>query len=160
MRWPPWSSHSDDHSERRPVKGRWAENVNSTDWSHYTEPRNLIPTVVLTGTILAVVHVYRNYLRRIPKVDSIQPGFFRRRSLFGRVTSVGDGDDFRLFHTPGGRLAGWDWMPGRRVPSKREDLKDRTVRHVWCSRGFDPEKHGLTSRGGTDSYQNRRRRRA
>lgn len=41
---------------------------------------------------------------------------------------MGDGDNFRLFHTPGGRLTGWEWMPGRKVPTKREELKDRTVR--------------------------------
>lgn len=130
MRWPPWSSNSsndEDAEKKKKVKGRWAENLNATNWSHYTEPRNLIPTLILTATTLALIQFYRNYLRRIPRVANIEPGFFRRRSLFGRVTSVGDGDDFRMFHTPGGRLAGWEWMPGRKVPTKREELKDRTV---------------------------------
>src|SRR5205809_8044171 len=99
---------------RRPVSRE--DSAGTSDWKEYIEPRNLIPTVLLTTTTLILIHVYRNYLRRIPQVGNIQPGFFRRRSLFGMVTSVGDGDNFRLFHTPGGRLAGWGWFPGRKVP--------------------------------------------
>ena len=127
MRWPPWSNAaSRDHDEKtRPVK--WIDGLNATDWTHYTDPRTVIPTVLLTGTALLSVRFYRTYLRRIPQAVSIQPGLWRRRSLLGKVTSVGDGDNFRLFHTPGGRLAGWGWLPGRRVPEKREDLKDKTV---------------------------------
>ncbi|KAL8748249.1 MAG: hypothetical protein Q9184_007469, partial [Pyrenodesmia sp. 2 TL-2023] len=52
---------------------------------------------------------------------------WRKRSLFGYVTSVGDADNFRIFHTPGGRLAGWGWLPWRRVPDKVKELKDNTV---------------------------------
>jgi len=129
MRWPPWSSKStskDDEGIKPSVS--WTDSLNATDWTHYTDPRTVIPTILLTGTTLLLVRLYRSYLRRIPGAANIQPGFFRRRSLFGRVTSVGDGDNFRLFHTPGGRLTGWEWMPGRKVPNKREELKDRTVR--------------------------------
>ena len=127
MRWPPWSAASgkDEDEKKRPVS--WADNLNATDWSHYTDPRTVIPTVLLTTTILASVRVYRLYLRRIPKATSVAPNFFRRRSLFGTVTRVGDGDNFHLYHTPGGRLAGWGWFPGRKIPEKKGDLKDRTV---------------------------------
>ena len=127
MRWPPWSTPSKhDEDVKRSVS--WTDSLNATDWTHYTDPRTVIPTILLTGTTLFLVRLYRFYLRRIPEAASIQPGFFRRRSLFGRVTSVGDGDNFRLFHTPGGRLTGWGWIPGRKVPQKRDALKDRTVR--------------------------------
>jgi hypothetical protein len=47
--------------------------------------------------------------------------------LFGTVTRVGDADNFHLFHTPGGRLAGWGWLPGRKIPEKKADLKNNTV---------------------------------
>lgn len=127
MRWPSWSSTSSkghDH-ESQPVS--WTDSLNAIDWEHYTDPRTLIPTVVLTGAALLSTRLYRLYLRRIPQAADIQPGFWRRRSLLGRVTSVGDGDNFRLFHTPGGRLAGWGWMPGRKVPHNMKDLKDKTV---------------------------------
>ncbi|KAH0558771.1 putative endonuclease lcl3 [Trichoglossum hirsutum] len=127
MRWPPWSSKSsspDQTDSRHPAPRE--DPPGTAERKGYIEPHNLIPTVLLTTTTLVLIHVYRNYLRRIPQVDNIQPGFFRKRSLFGRVTSVGDGDNFRLFHTPGGRLTGWGWFPGRRVPEKKEDLKSRT----------------------------------
>jgi len=45
---------------------------------------------------------------------------------------VGDGDNFRLFHTPGGRLGGWEWFPGRMIPKEKKALQDKTVCN--CSR--------------------------
>ncbi|KAL2757411.1 hypothetical protein ACRALDRAFT_1060799 [Sodiomyces alcalophilus JCM 7366] len=74
---------------------------------------------------LAVFMVYQNYLRRISSAGSIPDNYFRRRSLLGKVTSVGDGDGFHLFHTPGGRLAGWGWL--RKVPDTRPALKGKTI---------------------------------
>jgi len=125
MRWPPWSKERDSDDKKGQVS--WTDSLNATDWSHYTDPRTIIPTLLLTTAILASVRVYRTYLRRIPEAGYIRPGFFRRRSLFGIVTRVGDGDNFHLFHTPGGRLAGWGWMPGRKIPKKKSELKDNTV---------------------------------
>lgn len=124
MPWWSWSTN-DDKDKRKPVK--WTDSLNATDWSHYTDPRNVIPVVLLTATVLGSYTFYRSYLRRIPQANLIQPAFWRKRSLFGEVTSVGDGDNFRLFHTPGGRLGGWGWVPGRRVPEERKELKDKTV---------------------------------
>lgn len=126
MPWLPRSQNSaEPRSEEHEISRR--EQRRLIEWAEFTEPRTLVSTLVLTASSLAAIHLYRTYLRRIPEAASIQTGFFRRRSLFGRVTSVGDGDNFRMFHTPGGRLAGWDWFPGRKVPRKREGLKDRTV---------------------------------
>ena len=126
MRWPPWSSKNSD--DKKPDK--WSDTLNATDWTHYKNPRNVIPVVLLTATILGSYSFYRSYLRRIPRASLIQPTFWRKRSLFGRVTKVGDGDGFRLFHMPGGRLAGWEWLPWRRVPKGRAGLKDNTVRVI------------------------------
>ena len=127
MRWPSWSSTvSDDKND----KAKWTDSLNGTDWSHYTDPRNIIPVVLLTSTCLLSARLYRSYLRRIPQAVSIRPSFWRRRSLFGKVTSVGDGDNFRIFHTPGGLLAGWGWLPWRKVPTKRDLLRDNTVKHL------------------------------
>ncbi|TKA73329.1 hypothetical protein B0A49_05253 [Cryomyces minteri] len=127
MRWP-WTTAPNDRDEP-PASVSWTDTLNATDWTHYTDPRTVIPTLLLTGTSLFFIHVYKSYLRRIPSADHIKPELFRRRSLFGRVTSVGDGDNFRLFHMPAGRLAGWGWMPGRRVQGwKRERLSAKTVR--------------------------------
>jgi len=74
---------------------------------------------------LGAFHLYTFYLQRIPGAAYVRPSFYRSRSLFGRVTSVGDGDNFHLFHTPGGRFLGWGWL--RKVPSARSELKNRTI---------------------------------
>ncbi|RYP23066.1 hypothetical protein DL765_001321 [Monosporascus sp. GIB2] len=123
----PWpftsSSEKEKDGGRQPVS--WSDSLNSTDWQHYKDPRNWIPTLLVTTTVVVSLQIYRSYLRRIPGAIHVQPSFFRKRSLFGRVTSVGDGDNFHLFHTPGGRLAGWDWL--RKIPNKKADLKGRTI---------------------------------
>ncbi|KAF2154642.1 SNase-domain-containing protein [Myriangium duriaei CBS 260.36] len=74
----------------------------------------VLPSLALTTTTLLGIRFYKHNLRRIPTAPFIPPRVFRRRSLYGYVTSVGDGDNFRLFHTPGGRLAGWGILPFRR----------------------------------------------
>lgn len=104
----------------------WNKSLNATDWAAFKETRTLIPTVILTGSILALVRLRRRF-RRFPDASSISPAFIRKRSLFGRVTSVGDGDNFRMYHTPGGKLAGWGWLPWKKVPTSKKDLKDKTV---------------------------------
>lgn len=124
-------------------RGQHGENTTAS--SHpslspiFFSPSNIISTVLLTGTTLAIYTFYASYLRRFPTVSEISPSFFRKRSLVGRVTSVGDGDNFRLYHTPGGRLMGWGWLPWRRVPDNRKELKGQTVRpnisFLLCSLG-------------------------
>ena len=130
MRWP-WSTKEsekeDIHENSHPFS--WSDNLDPTSWSEYTEARTVVPSLLLTVATLALIRVYKSYLRRIPSVNHIKPDLFRRRSLFGKVTSVGDADNFRLFHTPGGRLAGWGWLPWKIVPSKKEDLVAKTVGH-------------------------------
>ncbi|KAG8623929.1 hypothetical protein KVT40_008905 [Elsinoe batatas] len=74
----------------------------------------LLPSALLTTLSLTGITLYKSRLRRIPTTTHIPPSFLRRRSLYGYVPSVGDGDNFRLFHTPGGRWAGWGWLPSRR----------------------------------------------
>ena len=131
MQWPTWlfSSSSkpseDDRDNRKPIS--WSDSLNKTDWTHYTDPRNLVPVVLLTSGVLLTVHLHRTYLRRIPGATDVRSSTFRKRSLFGYVTRVGDGDGFRLYHTPGGRLTGWGWL--RKVPltEKKGVLKDKTV---------------------------------
>ncbi|MCJ1458040.1 putative endonuclease lcl3 [Mycoblastus sanguinarius] len=134
MRWPrslltPAADDDDDYEKRKAQATKWTHALNATDWTHYTDPRTVVPVVLLTATCLGSYTFYRSYLRRIPQASLIQPTFWRKRSLFGRVTSVGDGDNFRLFHTPGGRLGGWGWLPWRMVPGERAGLKDKTI-HV------------------------------
>ncbi|KAI1433030.1 hypothetical protein GGR50DRAFT_543535 [Xylaria sp. CBS 124048] len=124
----PWGSSSSgpesgSNKDRRSVS--WADSLNATDWRHYKDPRNWVPTLLLTTAVIASMQAYRLYLRRIPGAGHVRPNYFYKRSLFGQVTSVGDGDNFHLFHTPGGRMAGWGWL--RRVPDKKIGLKNKTI---------------------------------
>ncbi|KAI5300641.1 putative endonuclease lcl3 [Ascosphaera atra] len=107
-----------------------------SSWGTLLEPSNLIATAVLTTSILSAAYLYRNFLRRIPDANSVELSWFRKRSLLGYVTSVGDGDNFRMFHTPGGVLAGWGWA--RKVPEDRKELKGRTL-HVRLAGVDAPE---------------------
>ncbi|KAF6814294.1 hypothetical protein CSOJ01_04185 [Colletotrichum sojae] len=83
------------------------------------------PVFLTAVASLGAFMFYQSRLRRIPTAAHILPEMLRKRTLLGRVTSVGDGDNFHMFHTPGGRLAGWDWL--RKVPSTRATLKGKTI---------------------------------
>ncbi|KAI9803969.1 MAG: putative endonuclease lcl3 [Piccolia ochrophora] len=147
MRWPPWSSSPSSEPPRRqneydkkkkPIT--WSDHLTTSPFSvaELTSPPNLFAVAVITTSTLLLARLWRLHLRRVPGATSIQPEFFRKRSFFGRVTSVGDGDNFRLFHTPGGRWMGWGWVPGRKVPTKRDELKDRTI-HIRLAGVDAPE---------------------
>jgi endonuclease YncB( thermonuclease family) len=103
------------------------EKIRSTSWDDFAQPTTIVSTIILTSGILLSRRVYKRYLRRIPEVKHIKPDALRKTSVFGKVTSVGDGDNFRIFHTPGGRLAGWGWLPGRTVPTEKAGLKSQTL---------------------------------
>ncbi|KAJ5573419.1 uncharacterized protein N7459_007846, partial [Penicillium hispanicum] len=140
MRWPPWNFRStDDDKHQRPGTSDSSSGssshptpttnnpIFSLDWAAFAEAKTLISTVVLTSGILLTVRIHRRYLRRFPDAPSISPSFLRRRTIFGQVTSVGDGDNFRIYHTPGGRLTGWGWLPWKKVPTTKKELKDNTI---------------------------------
>lgn len=113
--------------------------MNRTDVTHYTSTQTITISAITTLTSLALLRLYKTYLRRIPTADYLKPGLFRRRSIYGYVTRVGDGDNFHLFHTPGGRLTGWGWAPGRKVQTlKGKELKGKTV-HVRIAGVDAPE---------------------
>lgn len=131
MPWP-WSSSPSDKDKEGKLPGpgvrtvSWNESLDVKDWDHYKDPRTWVPAFVVTTVLLGGLKIYRTYLRRIPSVNYVLPHHFHRRTLFGRVTSVGDGDGFHLYHTPGGRLAGWGWL--RTIPTDKKQLKGQTVR--------------------------------
>lgn len=140
MPWPDlWSSKKKDETAKdKPLTKQAEETIDSllgstslpspsSPWSAYTQPQTVVGTLILTTVLLGSYRFYKSYLRRIPEAINIRPGFFRTRSVFGKVTSVGDGDNFRLYHTPGGLLTGWHWLPWRRVPTDKKDLKNKTV---------------------------------
>lgn len=85
----------------------------------------LIPTSILCGTVFLGAYVYKHFFRRIATSYDIPEGYFRKRSLLGKVTAVGDADNFRFYHTPGGILAGWGWL--RRIPKSPRELANQTI---------------------------------
>ncbi|EQL03161.1 hypothetical protein G6O67_007069 [Ophiocordyceps sinensis] len=129
MAWPFGPSGSPDGSkdddEAKKQRGSWMGLLGPLQRDPFAAAREWAPMVLFSLVGLGALQLYANYLRRIPGADYVRPSFFRSRSLFGRVTSVGDGDGFHMFHTPGGRAAGWGWL--RRVPDTRKELRDRTI---------------------------------
>lgn len=162
MQWPSWlfwrqqsAAENDKKREVAPSKGppsppaaslptraqrTWDQNLNRTDWSHFTTTQTIVISLITTGTTLALVKVYKTYIRRIPTIEYLKPGFFRRRSFYGYVTRVGDGDNFHFFHTPGGRMMGWGWLSKRRrvQDMKGKEAKGRTL-HVRIAGVDAPE---------------------
>lgn len=115
------------------------EDTSTKAWlspANILQPSTLLSTALLTTCVFAGLHVYKTYLRRIPNVSHLKPAYYRSRSVFGRVTAVGDADNFRLYHTPGGRFLGWHWA--REVPSVRKDLVDQTL-HIRIAGVDAPE---------------------
>ncbi|KAK6523510.1 putative endonuclease lcl3 [Arthrobotrys megalospora] len=96
----------------------------------------LLPSITAATATLTLVYVYRNFLKRYPDSNSLPPHFFRKKGLYGKVVSVGDADNFRLFHTPGGRWTGWGWL--RQIPEGRKMLKGQTL-HIRIAGVDAPE---------------------
>ncbi|KAI9723139.1 MAG: putative endonuclease lcl3 [Chrysothrix sp. TS-e1954] len=126
--------------ERSSNKGRSTETkIEETSisiYSSFTTPNVLIPTLILTTGLLTLRRVHHTYLRRVTNAQHLPPSFLRHRSVFGRVTSVGDADNFRLYHTPGGIFLGWGWL--RHVPKSRKALTDQTL-HIRIAGVDAPE---------------------
>ncbi|KAK9368379.1 hypothetical protein V1509DRAFT_623901 [Lipomyces kononenkoae] len=88
----------------------------------------ILESSMLTGTVLLCYAFYSRYLRRFPTALSIPQSLYAQgRTLSGRVVFVGDGDNFRLYHTPGGVFAGWDWL--RQVPYEHYWYPSTSVMH-------------------------------
>lgn len=94
-------------------------------------PKVLLMTAGATASILLSYKFYTRYIRRIRSyLDLSHDILDGQRTLYGKVTRVGDGDNFRFFHTPGGIIAGWGWL--RKIPTKPLELKDETLMIRLC----------------------------
>ncbi|KAF7330349.1 hypothetical protein MVEN_02473200 [Mycena venus] len=106
---------------------------------------NAIPAPVLALSAFALGSIttvsgtlfYRRYFRRLQNGDWVTPDVLaKKRWVKGRVTSVGDSDNFRFYHTPG---FGWRWpIKFRIIPSTAKDLKDKTL-HIRIAGVDAPE---------------------
>ncbi|CAG86820.2 DEHA2D04950p [Debaryomyces hansenii CBS767] len=94
-------------------------------------PKVLLLSAGVTTSLFLSYKFYKRYVRRIRNYLDLTPEILDRQTpLYGRVTRVGDGDNFRFYHTPGGILFGWGWL--RHVPTKRQELKDETLMVRLC----------------------------
>ncbi|KAH8093112.1 SNase-domain-containing protein [Cristinia sonorae] len=120
-----WKRGSDKQPEQRSLVARLQHELDAT---LSTLPPSLLVLSALTigssATLVGAV-VYRRFLRRIPNGEWVTPDVLaRKRWIKGYVTSVGDNDNFRLYHTP---AFGWRWpLKFRRVPI-RKNLKGQTI---------------------------------
>ncbi|KAK6908149.1 mitochondrial protein [Kwoniella mangroviensis CBS 10435] len=97
----------------------------------------IISAAGATCLTLGSIAGYRRYWRRIRNANSVTTGMLDRKTwIRGVVTSVGDGDNLRLYHTPGPFFS----YPFkiRSIPSTPKELKDETI-HIRIAGVDAPE---------------------
>lgn len=67
---------------------------------------------------------YHRYLKQYKTVRDIPTHWFKRKWLYGKITAVGDGDNFHFYHLPGGALGGWGWI--RPIPRLEPNVINMT----------------------------------
>ncbi|EMG45381.1 LCL3 Probable endonuclease LCL3 [Candida maltosa Xu316] len=97
----------------------------------FIHPKVLLLSAGITTSIFLGYRFYTRYVKRIRTYLDLTPSIMENNiKLYGYVTRVGDGDNFRFFHTPGGILMGWGWL--RKIPTTRAGLKDETLMIRLC----------------------------
>lgn len=99
--------------------------------SSFLDPKVLLMSAAISSSAFLSYRIYSRYVRRIKTYLDLTPSMLEgQRTLYGKVTRVGDGDNFRFYHTPGGVLLGWRWL--REIPTKPHELKDETLMIRLC----------------------------
>ncbi|KAI7902002.1 uncharacterized protein BX663DRAFT_487266 [Cokeromyces recurvatus] len=114
--------------EEETLKEKIQNYFNSENLNEWTD--SLIQTIwrpVLSSLVIGVPAVYIIYKfvigHRYKTAAHIPPEVFERGKMIrGKVISVGDSDNFRLYHTPG---LGWGWI--RHVPKTKKELQNQTI---------------------------------
>ncbi|EGG01715.1 uncharacterized protein MELLADRAFT_91968 [Melampsora larici-populina 98AG31] len=97
---------------------------------------------IFTGLFIwTTKYGYKTFFRRISNSDYVTPRLLGRSTgsrgkgltIKGFVTSVGDADNFRLYHTPG-----FGWSTFRSIPKQKPALKDQTI-HIRLAGVDAPE---------------------
>ncbi|WVF69214.1 hypothetical protein IAT40_003990 [Kwoniella sp. CBS 6097] len=97
----------------------------------------IISAVGATCITLGSIAGYRRYWRRIRNANSVTSGMLERKTwVRGVVTSVGDGDNLRLYHTPGPFFR--YPFKFRSIPKTAKELKDETL-HIRIAGVDAPE---------------------
>ncbi|KAK3815344.1 MAG: hypothetical protein J3Q66DRAFT_207867 [Benniella sp.] len=143
MVWP-FSSNSSGGSDASSVvssaKALFRAAEASVEEATRSIPEHMKPyliTAAAFGLSASAIIFYRGRLRRIPTAAYLTPDLLKGKTVLrGKVTSVGDADNFRFYHTPGGIWAGWGWL--RRVPNESKELKNQTL-HIRIAGVDAPE---------------------
>lgn len=91
-----------------------------------TIPLNAFYSVSFILTILGGSYLtYNRYLKQYTNVRDIPANIFKKKWLYGKVTAVGDGDNFHFYHLPGGFFGGWGWL--RKTPELELNTTTKTV---------------------------------
>lgn len=145
MRWRFWQKEQENDDPDRPLvnvldRGNGPHSTPTSTWTTEQVSQLVTRLVLGVGTLYALNNGRKRFLRRIPNIDHVKPNVYRKRSMYGYVTRVGDGDNFRFYHTPGGRLMGWGLLPGRKPQQlTKSDLVDNTL-HVRIAGVDAPER--------------------
>lgn len=118
----PSDNNSNDNNQRASTNG--SSSTSAAAQVSIFHPKTILLAMILTGGALGSYHLYQTLIKRIPTSLDIPTHYFRKKTVPGVVSSVGDGDNFHFFHTPGGIFAGWGWL--RHPPRLRKLLKDQT----------------------------------
>ena len=68
---------------------------------------------------------YNRYLKQYRNVRDIPTNLFKKKCLYGKVTAVGDGDNFHFYHLPSGFFGGWGWL--RKIPELELNTMTKTT---------------------------------
>ncbi|KAF9813659.1 hypothetical protein IEO21_05430 [Rhodonia placenta] len=143
----PWRQEEIAHNTKesspdlqlRQLREEAATAISELESAVFALPPHLLALCALcigsAGTISAR-YIYRRYWKRIPSAEWVTPDILkRRRWIKGYVTSVGDADNFRLYHMPG---LGWRWPLKFRLVPPRKDLREQTI-HIRLAGVDAPE---------------------
>ncbi|KAF8312326.1 staphylococcal nuclease [Clavulina sp. PMI_390] len=101
-------------------------------WVPYLATAALASTATFGGLV-----AYKRFLKRFPDSKHIPAPLIARKGwIKGVVTSVGDADNFRIYHTPG-PLFLWK-APFRRIPTSTKELRNQTI-HIRIAGADAPE---------------------
>ncbi|CDO94929.1 unnamed protein product [Kluyveromyces dobzhanskii CBS 2104] len=97
--------------------------ANSVVHSFY--PTVILLSLLLTGGFFTANSIFNKHFRQYKSAKDIPEALFKKQWLYGKVTAVGDGDNFHFFHTPGGVLGGWGSL--RSVPKLQVVANDAST---------------------------------
>lgn len=149
-----------DEVRKKKLESQWADQpnqlkkVSSNSWSKHTMsdrrtlttnphgtfyPAVILYSLLLTGGLLAGFSLFNKHFRQYGSVNDIPQAVFKKQWIYGKVTSVGDGDNFHLFHTPSGIFGGWGWL--RTVPKLQKNTQSDETPQVsgWWRTLFIPK---------------------